>query len=202
MKPSLTTKQKYSKYQADFLDITIYKGQRFLDQGFLDLKVYQKPINLYLYIAFNSDIPEHIKKAFIKTELIRYCRICSDELSFEEVKSFFFARLRDRGYPIPFLTNEFKKVQYSDRYHYLHNNRETQTDCIFYKVMFDSRIGQMNLGKLFRNCNEDSFCISFIEEVLKAAPKICYQIGKSLQNMIVHAKSNKWMFVKFINCWC
>ena len=61
----------------------------FLQNGILDLKVYQKPINLYLHIAFSSAEPLHIKKGLIKI----------DEL-----------RLRDRGYAFEFLNAEFEKV--------------------------------------------------------------------------------------------
>ena len=100
----------------------MHKGERFLQYGVLDLKVYQKPINLYLYIAFSSEEPLHVKKGLIKTELSRYVRICSNELSFQEIRSFFFLRLRDRGYAFEFLSAEFEKVLYLDREKFLYSD--------------------------------------------------------------------------------
>jgi hypothetical protein len=35
--------------KVDFLDITIYKGARFLKERRLDIRVYQKPMNAYMY---------------------------------------------------------------------------------------------------------------------------------------------------------
>ena len=190
MRTSLTIKEKISTIEIDYLDLHIYKGQRFIDQSILDLKVYQKPTNLYLYVAFDSDIPQHVKKGIIKTELIRYCRICSDELSFEEIKSFFYSRLRDRGYPIEFLDHEFQKVKYKDRTLYLQPSNKESDKCIFFKVMFDSRIDKLNLSKLFRECNDDAFCQQFCKDTLQVPPKICYKKGKSLTKMLVKAKCN------------
>ena len=85
MGKTLKVTKKISFHEMDFLDILMHKGERFLQYGVLDLKVYQKPINLYLYIAFSSEEPLHAKKGLIKTELIRYVRICFNELSFQEI---------------------------------------------------------------------------------------------------------------------
>ena len=193
MRKTLTIKQKISTESVDFLDITLYKGQRFLNKRILDLKVYQKPINLYLYIAFDSNEPIHIKRGLIKTELIRYCRISSDELSFQEISSFFFCRLKDRGYPIDFLKKEFKKVKYADRAYYLQkeNTTSTKVNQVFFKTIFDSRTQELNLSQLFRDCNGDEFCNNFIENNLQKAPMISYKKDETLGKMLVRAKFQK-----------
>ena len=49
----------------------------YVDQNKLSVKPYQKPLNQYLYIPFNSYHPNHAKRKFInlKAELIRYVRL-------------------------------------------------------------------------------------------------------------------------------
>ena len=192
MRPSLTIKDNFSLDEINFLDVFLYKGQRFLNSGILDTKVYQKPINLYLYIGFTSMEPIHSKKGLIKTELIRYFRICSDELSFNEVSSFFYCRLRDRGYPIQFLDNEFSKVEYGNRQRYLQvSNPEKDKICpIFYKTVFDARLDELKLGNFFRDCNLDEFCQEFTYSTLQVPPMVCYKKGQSLGNLLVKAKAN------------
>ena len=101
----------------------MYKGDSFFGKGILDLKVYQKPINLYLYIAFSSEEPIHVKKGLINTELIRYIRICLSERSFQEIQSFLFVRVRDRGFDAKFLETEFLKISYANRPKYLYEQK-------------------------------------------------------------------------------
>ena len=67
MAPSLKVSKLISNPENHFMNVTIYKGQRFIDAGILDTKVYQKPIHLYLYIIFSSEEPLHSKKGLLKT---------------------------------------------------------------------------------------------------------------------------------------
>ena len=123
MGKTLKVTRKSSFYEMDFLDVLMYKGDIFFGKGILDLKVYQKPINLYLYIAFSFEEPIHVKKGLINTELIRYIRICSSELSFQEIRSFLFVRLRERGFDAKFLEIEFSKLAYTNRAKYLYEQK-------------------------------------------------------------------------------
>ncbi|KAJ7453440.1 hypothetical protein FB451DRAFT_940068, partial [Mycena latifolia] len=61
--------------------------------------VYQKALNTYLYIPWNSCHSEDSKRAWVKGELIRYVRICSNESDFAKIRTDFMIRLRERGYP-------------------------------------------------------------------------------------------------------
>ena len=56
--PTIKVTLKYSNNEIDFMDMTMYKGNRFITTGKFDTKVYQKPHNAYLYIAFDSNHPE------------------------------------------------------------------------------------------------------------------------------------------------
>ena len=40
--------------RVEFMDLVIYKGNRFYNNGCFDIKIYQKEQNLYAYIPQNS----------------------------------------------------------------------------------------------------------------------------------------------------
>jgi len=72
-------------------------------------------MNLFLYLPFSSYHRMHVKKGFIKGELIRYVRSCSVEIDFLRARFAFFHRLRARGYPSSFLLPIFDSICYSSR---------------------------------------------------------------------------------------
>ncbi len=104
---------------ASFLDLLIHKGDRFRTVALFDLKVHQKKMNLYLYIPYHSFHTDAAKRSFIQTELMRYIRNSSDQQSYLNLKSLFYARLRDRGYPTRFLSVIFDSIFYCDRPYFL-----------------------------------------------------------------------------------
>ena len=70
------------------------KGDDFFLFGKLDISVFQKEENKYMYIPSKSGHQKHTIRNFILGELRRYVRICTQELSFVRVKNKFFRRLR------------------------------------------------------------------------------------------------------------
>jgi len=119
----LHSKLKFDFVQSDnesaFLDLLIFKGQRFHSTRVVDLRCHQKKMNLYLYIPWHSFHPMAAKRSFIQTELMRYIRNSSAKEDYLELKHIFFQRLRDRGYPITFLNDIFDSIHYCDRSYFL-----------------------------------------------------------------------------------
>ncbi|KAJ7207457.1 hypothetical protein GGX14DRAFT_316358, partial [Mycena pura] len=74
--------------------------------------VYQKALNAYLYIPWNSCHSLDSKRAWVKGELIRYVRICSKESDFAKIRTEFATRLRERGYPGRWLRSIFGEIKY------------------------------------------------------------------------------------------
>lgn len=60
--------------EVNFLDLTVFKGQRYSNSRILDLKLYTKPTNLYLFTDPQSNIPKTYKFGWITGEQIRYIR--------------------------------------------------------------------------------------------------------------------------------
>ncbi|KAJ7733883.1 hypothetical protein B0H14DRAFT_3517257 [Mycena olivaceomarginata] len=74
--------------------------------------VYQKALNAYLYIPWNSCHSLNSKHAWVKGELIHYVRICSKESDFTNIQKDFLVRLRERGYPGRWLEGVFEEIRY------------------------------------------------------------------------------------------
>lgn len=85
-------------YSINFLDLTIFKGPRFTSSQLLDIKIYQKPNNAYMYIHTSSFHKEAVHINLYKSELLRYRLSCTQDDDFENIKQLFFLRLTARGH--------------------------------------------------------------------------------------------------------
>ena len=109
-----------SMHEAEFLDVVIYKGERYRAESRFDVRTHQKKINKYVYIPYSSFHTHHNKVGWIKAELIRYIRNTSSFDEYIKIKRMFYRRLRDRGYPINFLEAAMTSVSWFDRSRMLH----------------------------------------------------------------------------------
>jgi len=83
---------------AEYMDIYIYKGEKFFSTGLLDFRIFQKEINRYMYIPAKSGHVSHTIKNYVLGELKRYIRYNSLKLTFLKIRTKFFSRLRNRGF--------------------------------------------------------------------------------------------------------
>jgi hypothetical protein len=118
-----------SNSDVDFMDLSILKGAGFHKTGLLDTKLFRKPLNPYLYLPFSSDHPLHVKKGFIKGELIRIARASSTfELYFTD-RDHFLKSLRARGYPFHLIEKVASQVTYDSRVRYLGGDRRAKASA-------------------------------------------------------------------------
>ena len=92
-----------------FMNLYIYKGNKFFIDGTLSIKVFQKPENKYMFIPFKSAHPRHTIKNYILGELKRYVRINTEEFNFLKIRNKFFLRLRNRGFKKRSYQDDFRK---------------------------------------------------------------------------------------------
>ena len=137
-------------YQIDPEKISFLDIELFWYNGNLATKVFQKKLNRYLYIPYTSNHPRGTKSGFIKAELIRYARLCSNEEDFEEIKSSFFYRLQQRKYPNEFIQNVFNTVKYENRKVFLQEKTAVNTEIIALKVHFSPRVSKMRLAHIIQ----------------------------------------------------
>lgn len=96
------------KNTVDFLDTTVFKGPDFEKTGKLDVKVYFKPTDRHALLYKSSFHPKHTFRGLIKSQLIRFNRICTRQEDFMTAVQILFRALKKRGYCRSFLRNCFK----------------------------------------------------------------------------------------------
>ena len=70
---------------VEFMDLYIYKGNKFYDNGLLDFKIHQKEINRYMYIPYTSGHVSHTIKNYVLGEIKRYIKYNSVKLTFLKI---------------------------------------------------------------------------------------------------------------------
>jgi hypothetical protein len=113
--PSIQMVAQLHHEHVHFLDLTIFKGPRFVSTSCLDLSPYAKPTSRFLFLHFSSYHSRSVKAGLIKAELIRMIRNSSSYEIFDVAKRDLVARLKLRGYPTAFITECLLSVKYSQR---------------------------------------------------------------------------------------
>ena len=109
--PSIKFTAEISDKEINFLDTTVYKGERFHNQGILDIRTHFKPTETFQYTHFSFCNPHRVRKGLIKGESLRLLRTNSSGKSFYENIYNFKKRLCAGGYPqnlIEKITSEVK----------------------------------------------------------------------------------------------
>jgi hypothetical protein len=127
---TLTINWSFSQVKKEFLDIEIM-NLRLPTGSVIATRLFKKPMNKHLYIPWSSAHPLHVKKAFVKAELIRFTIVSSRVEYFAEACRSFYGNLRRRGYPPQTLENWFHQVRYDNRPVYLAGNREDTEETPF-----------------------------------------------------------------------
>ena len=96
--PSITVKAELSWETMHFLDTVVYKGNRFKETGTFDTKVYFKPTDTLELLHNKSHHPNHTFNGLIKSQILRYVRICNNKQDVMIACRKLFAALVRRGY--------------------------------------------------------------------------------------------------------
>lgn len=110
---SIKLKYEVNWLEIDYLDTTVYKGPTFQESQTLDIKVFFKKTDTHALLFKNSFHPKHTYQGLVKSQLIRFHRICTRREDFWEAVKILFGALRKRGYSRSFLRKCLKT--YSDR---------------------------------------------------------------------------------------
>ena len=101
--PSIQLTYQLSTHTIDFLDTTTYKGPDFLTNLRLEVKVFFKTTDTHALLHKTSFHPRHTYKGLVKSQILRFNRICSRDGDFRQAVTILFKALRDRGYSRSFL---------------------------------------------------------------------------------------------------
>ena len=103
----------------EFLDTIIYKVPISPDFSILRTRVYFKPTDTHQLLHGSSFHPRHTPKGILKSQLIRFKRICSTQSDYNDACSILYFTLKNRGYSRN-LYKRTKKLVWNTNY-------ETQT---------------------------------------------------------------------------
>ena len=101
--PSIKLTARLERDSIDFLDVTIFKNSDQPSTGQLETKVFFKKTDTHQLLHKASFHPKHTFSGIIKSQIMRYYRICSRKIDFDEACTVLFQALRKRGYSIRFL---------------------------------------------------------------------------------------------------
>ncbi|XP_078795976.1 uncharacterized protein LOC144988835 [Oryzias latipes] len=101
--PSIKLKHTIDAHEINFLDTTVFFQVTNSTQYTLQTKVYFKHTDTHSLLHKTSYHPRHTFKGLIKSQIIRFHRICSNPLDFHSATTTLFKSLRTRGYSKRFL---------------------------------------------------------------------------------------------------
>ncbi len=93
---SIKIKFETNSLEVNFLDVVTYKGPNFSETGHLDYKVYFKPTDTHCLLHRDSFHPSHTFRGILKSQLLRFHRICSQETEFRKAVNILFKALKKR----------------------------------------------------------------------------------------------------------
>ena len=101
--PSIKLTACIHEHSIDFLDVTVFKGPMLKEKNIFDTKIYFKPTDTHQLLHKASFHPKHTFKGILKSQIMRFYRICSQRSDFDAACSLVFKALKDRGYSGRFL---------------------------------------------------------------------------------------------------
>ncbi|XP_028297624.1 uncharacterized protein LOC114459639 [Gouania willdenowi] len=109
--PSIKLKYETNDKSIDFLDTTVYKGDDLGRTCTLNIKVFFKKTDTHALLFKSSFHPKHTYRGLVKSQLIRYDKICTKEEDFWETVKILFKTLQKRGYSRTFLRHCLKSFK-------------------------------------------------------------------------------------------
>ena len=188
-----------------FLDVELYKGPRFVQSGIWDFQLFQKPQNKYLYLTPYSHHPPHVFKAWITSEVNRYCLLNSEQSKFHNICLEFKERLLNRGYSETFILEQFNrhsprevllsklKNHYSSLTSILQqqqntDNKESQKPIpLLFQTKYNSVIRTLKIGDCLHPPDFLSQHPTF-SSIFDRSPIICYSNYPNLRSKLCKAR--------------
>ena len=176
--------------EVPFLDLSLSKGTRFQLTGSLDISLFQKEQNKYLYIPPVSYHPPRICRAFVKAELQRFRTICSNDEDFNAAANRFLVRLRARGHDTENYRDLLEEVPTRDEILAKINSKQSKTTAapLLFKTTWNPRTARINMKHIL-SIPDDIAETAEVKQIFKARrPITCFKKARSLGSFLANAK--------------
>lgn len=174
---SIKVEPELNDTEVHFLDTTIFKGPDFQSTGKLDAKLYIKPTDNHALLHKNSFHPKHVFTGILKSQLLRFSRICTRVQDRNEARRELFRALRKRGYSRGFL------------------RRALQTECVSngakdhrqkIPLVLTYSTGGKRASRMLNNNFENILMNSPLSQTFRMLP--AFRKNPNLQQLLVRAK--------------
>ena len=136
--PTIKFTAEISEKEINFLDTTIFKGERFFKNSVLDVCTHFKP----------TEQAPSVRKGFIKGEALRLLRTNSSEKLYEDNIKKFKTRLRERGYPRHTTSSTTSSEKYDSKRESRHSKKNKKCVKIFC-LLSHNTIQQCQTSRIF-----------------------------------------------------
>lgn len=108
---SINVKYNLQHTQIEFLDTEVFFIKDNLEEWMLGTRVYFKPTDTHALLHKNSFHPRHTFRGIVKSQLIRFHRICTRQEDAHKATKVLFNALKQRGYGRTFLRSIKNEVE-------------------------------------------------------------------------------------------
>ena len=175
---------------CNFLDLIVS-----VKNGKLHTNVFQKQLNTYAYLPFNSYHTVAQKRGFIKGEAIRYARICTSEADFKLMVKLFTLRLQRRGYPLSFIQRSLGQVQHKDRQKYTvtakSSNNNRKSIPLLFKTEYNPIVSHHNVRTALNQFTANILKLANVHPSISQKVTICYKMPPKLHVLSLKARKRK-----------
>ncbi|CAH3019778.1 unnamed protein product, partial [Porites evermanni] len=179
--PTIKFTAEISEEKTNFLDTTIFKGERFYKDSIFDIRTHFKPTETFQYMHFSSCHAPGVKKGFIKGEALRLLRTNSSKAAFEENVENFRSHLRVRGYPDNLVNKILAEVKFTDRKSALQQKpQKVKNGLMPFVTQYNPSVPNLKnilMSKWHLIENQP-----MLREIYREPPLISYRRGKSLRH--------------------
>lgn len=186
--PKIKIKHTLQPTSVEFLDTSVFFRASSGQKKQLATKVYFKETDRHALLHKSSYHPRHTYRGLIKSQLIRFHRICTFPEHVEEATGTLFSALRPRGYSRRFLRTVKAEVgrTFKDRYNHISPRRADSTLVPLVVTYSETTKGLLST---FRATFEGARvgCDSLRECRLISA----HRRNKNLKDILIHSDLNK-----------
>ena len=157
--------------QVSFLDVSV-----FAHNNRINTKVFFKETDTHLLLHRNSAHPQHVFKGILKSQILRFKRICTSNFDFDEACNTLFEALITRGYKRAFLTHiKNDTILNCDKRSVSKNNN-------IVPIMIPFSPEYAYIGREWIRLLQEHYSACYI------TPVLAFTKGKTLGNYLVSAK--------------
>ena len=172
-----------SDKEINFLDTTVYKGERFHNLGILDIRTHFKPAETFQYTHFSSCNPHGVRKGLDKGRNLRLLKTNSSAKSFYENIYNFKKSLRARGYLHNLIEKITSEVEFTERKSALQKSNEVRKKILPFVTTYHPALSNLkNILTSKWHLIQDQ---PLLREIYNEPPIISYKRAKSLGHILV-----------------